>query len=84
MSKAPAREYNVVTNKYWQMNDLKVKTNDEILKAEAAKKYWQKHDYDLLTVQYYDQNKEKKFQEERDAEAKIHGKDYCKKLPLTV
>jgi hypothetical protein len=38
----------------------------------------------LLTVQYYDQSKEKKFQEERDAEAKIHGKDYCKKLPLTV
>lgn len=61
VSKAPAREYNVVTNKYWQMNDLKVKTNDEILKAEAAKKYWQKHDYDLLTVQYFDQGKEKKF-----------------------
>lgn len=40
VSKAPAREYNVVTNKYWQLNDLKVKTNDEILKAEAAKKYW--------------------------------------------
>jgi hypothetical protein len=43
------------------MNDLKVKTNDEVLKAEAANKYWQKHDYDLLTVQYFDPSKEKKF-----------------------
>jgi len=38
----------------------------------------------LLTVQYFDPDKEKKFIEERDAEAKIHGKDYCKKLPITV
>jgi len=29
-------------------------------------------------------DKEKKFIEERDAEAKIHGKDFCKKLPVTV
>jgi len=66
------------------MNDLKVATNDEIFRTEAAKKYWVHHDFDLLQVKYLNTDKEKKFLEERDAEAKIHGKDFCKKLPLTV
>lgn len=55
VSKAPAREYNVVTNKYLQMNDLKVQTNDEVMKTEAAKKYWKTHDYDFMTGCFYDQ-----------------------------
>ena len=81
---APARDYNVVTNKYLQQNDLKVATNDEIMRAEAAKRYWKKNDFDPIRAQYYDEDKESKFVKERDDEAKIHGKDYCKKLPITV
>ena len=81
---APARDYNVVTNKYLQQNDLKVQANDEIFRAEAAKRYWKTHDYDLLQGKFCDQAKEDKFISDRDAEAKIHGKDYCKKLPITV
>jgi len=38
------REYNVVTNKYTQNHDNKVKCNDEIMKAEAAKSYWKRND----------------------------------------
>lgn len=83
-SQAPARDFNIVTNKYTQLNDLKVATNDEIFRAEAAKKYWEHHDFDLLQIKYLNPDKEKKFIEERDAEAKIHGKDFCKKLPVTV
>lgn len=81
---APARDYNVVTNKYLQQNDLKVAVNEEIQRAEAAKRYWHKNDFDLICNKYYDDHKEQKFLKERDDEAKIHGKDYCKKLPITV
>jgi hypothetical protein len=45
------------------LNDLKVATNDEIFRAEAAKKYWEHHDYDLLQIKYLDAEKEKKFNE---------------------
>jgi hypothetical protein len=54
------------------------------MKAEAAKRYWKTHDYDLLQGKYCDGIKETTFCNDREAEAKIHGKDYCKKLPLTV
>lgn len=74
----------MVTNKYLQNNDLKVQTNDDVMRAEAAKRYWKTHDFDLLQVKYCDNQKESKFLEDRTAEAKIHGKDYCKKLPITV
>ena len=74
----------MVTNKYLQQNDLKVATNDEIMRAEAAKKYWKKNNFDHIVGKYYDQEKEDKFIKERADEAKIHGKDYCKKLPITV
>ena len=81
---APARDYNVVTNKYLQQNDLKVAVNEEIQRAEAAKRYWAKNSFDPVCIKYYDEEKEAKFNKERDDEAKIHGKDYCKKLPITV
>lgn len=44
----PERDYNVVTNKYLQQNDVKVAANDEIMRAEAAKRYWKRNDYDPI------------------------------------
>lgn len=78
------REYNVVTNKYIQNHDAKVKTNDEIMKAEAARAYWKRNNYDLIRGQFFDESKEAAFCEKREAQAKIHGQDYCKKLPISV
>ena len=78
------REYNVVTNKYTQNHDAKVATNDQIAKAEAAKAYWKRNDFDPIRGQFYDQAKEDKFIGARDEESKTHGQDYCKKLPITV
>lgn len=63
------REYNVVTNKYTQNHDSKVATNDEIMKAEAAKAYWKRNDFDPIRGQYYDQTKEDKFLGDRNAES---------------
>ena len=78
------REYNIVTNRYLELHDLKEQTNDDIQRAEAARAYWKQHDYDLIRGSFYDQEKETTFVKARDDEAKIHGKDQVKKLPLTV
>lgn len=42
------REYNVVTNKYTVNHDVKVTTNDEIMKAEAARAYWKRNNFDPI------------------------------------
>lgn len=54
------------------------------MKAEAARAYWKRNNFDLIRGQFYDQSKEEKFLEERKAKAKVHGQDFCKKLPLSV
>lgn len=54
------------------------------MRLEAAKRYWNTHNFDPVTVQYYDGEKENKFQNDRDAEALTHGLGYYKKLPITI
>ena len=58
--------------------------DEQIHKAEAALRYWKTHDFDVVNCTYYDQDKEEVFKKQRTDEAKIHGKDQVKKLPLTV
>ena len=58
--------------------------NQEILKTEAAKKYWQTHNFDPVSGSYVDEDIEKKFLENRAAKEKNHGKDIVKKLPQIV
>ena len=65
-------------------HDTKVQTDEQILKAEAAQRYWKTHDFDPINAKYYDDKKETTFVNKRDEEAKIHGHDQVKKLPITV
>lgn len=58
--------------------------DEQISKTEAASKYWKTHNFDPVRCTFYDEEKEKKFLEDRDAAALIHGKDQVKKLPITV
>ena len=58
--------------------------DEKILWAEAANKFWKTHNYDIVTAKFYEDSKETEFQQKRDEEAKIHGLDQVKKLPLTV
>lgn len=78
------KDYNIISNKYLEHHDQKVQADEQILKAESANRYWKCHNFDPLLGKFYDEEKEKTFVEERDAEAKIHGKDEVKKLPITV
>lgn len=54
------------------------------MRAEAAKTYWKTREFDPIQVKLVDEEKEKKFIEERETKAKLHGKDQVKKLPATV
>lgn len=57
------RDYNIVTNRYW--NDHKEKTIKDLAENRAVldNKYWEKNDFDPIKCTYYDQGKETNFQE---------------------
>lgn len=78
------RDYNIVSNKYLEHHDQKLVADEQIHKAEAALRYWKTHDFDPVNCNYYDADKEKAFLAQREEEAKIHGRDQVKKLPVTV
>jgi len=78
------KNYNIVTNKYLEHHDSKVVADEKVLRAEAAKKYWKTHTFDIVNCQYYDSKKEDDFTKQRGEDAKTHGKDQVKKLPITV
>lgn len=54
------------------------------MKAEAARAYWNRNNFDPIRGKFYDQTKEENYRAEREAQSKIHGKDFCKKLPVSV
>lgn len=43
------------------------------MKAEAARAYWKRNNFDPIRGQFYDASKEEKFNKERSEEAKTHG-----------
>ena len=54
------------------------------MRAEAAKKYWKTHKFDIVNCRFYDEKKQQEFEKERAEYAKIHGRDEVKKLPISV
>jgi hypothetical protein len=54
------------------------------MKAEAAKAYWSRNNFNPVNGVYYDASKEDTFTSDRETKAKVHGLDYCKKLPISV
>ena len=83
--KVPAqRDYNVISNRYLEHHDEKTKLNDDILRTEAAKMYWNQRDFDPIVGSYVDEDKEKQFVADRTTKEAVHGKDQVKKLPVTI
>ena len=78
------RDYNIISNKYLEHHDQKLLADEQILKAEAAQRYWKTHNFDPVNCNFYNEEKEQEFVKKREEYAKIHGKDQVKKLPVTV
>ena len=78
------RDYNIISNRYNEFHEEKVLADEDIHRKEAAKRYWKTHEFDPISIQMYDEEKEKTFQKDRDEKAKVHGHNQVKKLPATV
>ena len=78
------KDYDIISNKYLKDNEIKNKTNDLLFKIEAANNYWKTHNFDCIAGKYYNDEKEKKYQEEFKAKQAVWGKDKVKKLPKKV
>jgi len=78
------REFNIVSNKY--INDHEEKTLNDTMKVknELNGKYNRTHDYNCVTAEFYDNEKELQYQEERVKDQKEHGKNFAEKLPPTI
>lgn len=61
MTTTGLRDYNIITGRYLEFHDDKLKTDQEIQRAEAAFKYWQTHQFDPVNCEYYDPNQEKQY-----------------------
>jgi hypothetical protein len=78
------REFNVVSNEYFDNNDTRQEKDFDKIKADVEKKYWKTHDFDLIKVQYIDGDKEAKYREQRKTLGDVQGASQFRKLPPSV
>ena len=75
------RDYNIITNRYFQDHEAKADADKEIYKQNAAREYWKTHDFDPVKCNFVDEEKEEKFLNEAKEKAKTHGLDQIERLP---
>jgi hypothetical protein len=71
--KVTPRDYDVITNKYKNFHEEKVKADFEIARLNAAKNYWKTHDYDHIQGKYIDDKKEKEYLSKRKQDELINA-----------
>jgi hypothetical protein len=71
----------IISNRYKERHEDKVRVNDETAKALAAKKYWQTHDFDPVACRFYDAAKEARFQAKKRELDGRHGAGWEMQLP---
>jgi hypothetical protein len=67
------REFDIISNKYKVSDKEKSVADKSISEYEAAKKFWKTHDYNLVTGNYYDKDKQINLKNKPDKQ------DTCKK-----
>jgi hypothetical protein len=75
------REFNIISNEYSSDNSTMLKNEYNKMKNDMTKKYWETHDYNPITVQYYDDDKEIKIRAKEIASKATHGSKNDDKLP---
>mgnify|MGYP000373130927 CR=1 FL=1 len=78
------RDFNIVSNKYWEGHDDKDKKDRAEIKQDLDDKYKKTHDFNYVTCSYYDQGKEDAFVHYRKEKQANHGKEYLNRLPPTL
>ena len=75
------RDFDIISTKYKNFNDEKVKIDKDISTIKTAKKFYKYNDYNPIKGAYFNEEKEKAFQEKRNEEQKNWGKDKFKNMP---
>lgn len=71
------RDFDIVSNRYHYDNDIKMQTEQEIEKYNAAKNFLKKQkDYDIINCRYYDDEKDKEYQRELEKQREDAMKKY--------
>lgn len=78
------REFNVVSNKFYKNDEEKRREEYEATKEHVLKKYWDTHDYNPIKAKYYDEKKEKIYQEQRHVLEKVQGAALALKIPPSM
>lgn len=78
------RDFNIISNKYWEGHDPKHAADEEVKKKELDEKYKKTHDFNHVTCSYYDKLKQDDYLREKERLQKEHGKDYLNRLPPTL
>mmetsp|Transcript_32711 Transcript_32711/g.28983 ORF Transcript_32711/g.28983 Transcript_32711/m.28983 type:complete len:183 (+) Transcript_32711:426-974(+) len=75
------RDYNIISNRYLELHDEKIVVDKDIDRLNAAKKYWKINEFNPVSIEYYDPDKEQTFQVKKKEMDKTHGQDWVQKLP---
>jgi len=78
------RDFNILSNKYRDSHDDKIQLEKEVMRRTAAKKYWETHDYDPLTCNYLDPEKEHAYLRGVEAESAKQPMKQFNRLPPSL
>lgn len=77
------KEYNILNNRYLQVDHEKQIEKDRVQQLQTAtKKFFSSNHYNPISGTYYDPNKEQHFQDLRRRESLRHGQDKFRRMPL--
>lgn len=62
------REYDLLSNKYKENHEEKVKLDNEIQNLQSAKKFWERNEYNPILVKFNDADKEAEYQTKKNQE----------------
>ena len=75
------RDFDIISTKYKNFNDEKVKVDNELTKIQTAKIFYKNNDYNPVKGVYFNQAKEQAYQEKIKEEQKNWGKEKFKNMP---
>jgi len=65
------QDYNIVSNKYLAQHDEKTKQSEHNARQTATEAFWRTHQYDPIEVKYYDEDREKAYEDNhKDSEVR--------------
>ena len=80
-SRKSGREFNIINNQFSENHESMLRAEYETMKRDMVARYWEKHDYNPITCEYYSDEKEKHIAEKDEIKRRTHGIHNDDKLP---